>query len=152
QEAAERNGPPARPFEPSDRVEVLGCPGGEEANEVALEMFARCLPRQLRLEIAPSALLVSELLMRGRESDPPILLLAAPPPHGYAQVRYLVKRLRAEFPDKKVVVGCWGLRARFRRVREQLLAAGADLVGASLAETRAQLTALAPVASQAVVS
>lgn len=143
----ERNGSTTPLFDDEDRVSVLGCPGGEEAHEIALEMFSRALPRRLiRLEIAPASLLAGELIARIRDQDPSILLLAALPPDGATQVRYLVKRLRTEFPDKKIVVAVWGLRRHYRRVRDHLLRAGADLVGTTMAESRAQLTALLPVA------
>jgi len=130
---------------------VLGCPVGDEANAVALELFVRVMPRGLvRFEIASPTLMASELIIKIREDDPAIILVASLPPDSYASVRYLIKRLRAEFPEKKFLVACWGLRRNVRRVRERLLEAGADLVGVSLAETRAQLRSLLPAVQQAM--
>lgn len=148
----DRNGRTSQLSPPGEEVLVLGCPVADEANEVALEMFARILPRgRLRLDISSPSLLASELVIRVHDDDPGILLLVALPPDSFAQVRYLVKRLRAEFPDKKLLVACWGLRRNLPRVRERLLEAGADMVSTRLEETRAQLTALLPTVGQSPV-
>ena len=63
---------------------------------------------------------------------------------GLAQARYLCKRLRASFPDQKIVVIRWGLPDNAGQRREELLAAGADLVAITLLEARTQLAALDP--------
>jgi hypothetical protein len=55
----------------------------------------------------------------------------------------LCKRLRASFPDLKILVGRWGLRGEAeKRNREQLLEAGADQFGTTLEETAVQLVQL----------
>ena len=41
--------------------------------------------------------------------------------------RYLCKRLRARFPDLRIIVGRWGLRENVARARRQLEAAGAEM-------------------------
>jgi hypothetical protein len=52
-------------------------------------------------------------------------------------------RLRARFPDLKILVGRWGLEDPEDRTRDQLTAAGAYLVATSLEETRDQIATLA---------
>ena len=37
-----------------------------------------------------------------------MICIAAVPPGGLAQTRYLCKRLRARFPNLKIAVGRWG--------------------------------------------
>jgi hypothetical protein len=59
-----------------------------------------------------------------------------------AQARYLCKRLRASFPHQKIVVIRWGLPENAGQRREELLAAGADVVAITLLEARAQVAAL----------
>jgi hypothetical protein len=56
-----------------------------------------------------------------------------------SHTRYLCKRLRARFPDLRIVVGRWGLRENVTNARRQLEAAGADYVGVTLVETREHL-------------
>jgi len=58
-------------------------------------------------------------------------------------------RLRARFPQLKIVVGRWGLKSSVENDREQLQSAGADYVAFSMSETRSQiLSLLAIVATQ----
>jgi len=76
--------------------------------------------------------------------NPSVVCIAALPPGGVAQARYLCKRLRASFPAQKIVVIRWGLPDNADQRREELLAAGADLVATTLLEARAQI---APVVS-----
>ncbi|HET6756378.1 MAG TPA: hypothetical protein VFH21_02020, partial [Burkholderiales bacterium] len=71
----------------------------------------------------------------------------APPPRGQAHTRLLCLRLRARFPDLKIVVGRWGLLQDVDKKREQLLSAGANDFGTTLQETRRQIEALAPLAA-----
>jgi hypothetical protein len=71
------------------------------------------------------------------------LLIAALPPDE-VQARYLLKRLHAEAPQTRLLVGYWGLRRPSLRVRGRLHDAGAEMIGFRLGETEAQLTALAP--------
>jgi len=58
--------------------------------------------------------------------------------------RYLCKRLRAQFPNVKIMVGRWGLHDNKTQNEEQLRAAGADLMTTSLLDARTQLTAWLP--------
>ena len=61
---------------------------------------------------------------------------------GFAPARYLCKRLRAECPEVKIVVGCWGLTDNVERIQERLRSAGADFVGLTMEESRAQARSL----------
>ena len=66
-------------------------------------------------------------------------LEALAPPEGLAQARHLCKRLRARMPDIKILVGRWGGADAKANDRESLIAAGADDVGLTLAQSRDQL-------------
>jgi hypothetical protein len=68
-----------------------------------------------------------------------VCLGAIPAGSRSTHTRYLCKRLRARFPDLRIIVGRWGLRAAEARARRQLEAAGADSVGVTLVETREHL-------------
>jgi hypothetical protein len=68
-----------------------------------------------------------------------VCLGALPAGSRSTQTRYLCKRLRARFPDLRIVVGRWGLRDNVARARRQLEAAGADSVGVTLVETNEHL-------------
>jgi hypothetical protein len=50
------------------------------------------------------------------------------------------KRLRAQFPDLKIIVGLWGFKGELNAItRDTLLSAGADQVGTSLLQSRDQI-------------
>jgi hypothetical protein len=72
------------------------------------------------------------------------------PPQSLAHARYLCKRLRAGFPNLKIVVGCWGWDGDREKIEQRLKDAGADQVATSLVEARARLMPLAQCAKNKV--
>ena len=96
--------------------------------------------------------LVTALQRRGlrrlAEQAPALVCIGALPPGGLAHTRYLCKKLRARFPEVKIVVGRWGLTDGVETNREQLQDAGADLIATTLLETRSQLRSLLPILTQ----
>jgi hypothetical protein len=68
-----------------------------------------------------------------------MICIAALPPGGLAQTRYLCKRLRARFPNLKIAVGRWGTGSEDSN---SILLAGADKVGTTMIETREQMIQL----------
>ena len=118
---------------------VLGCPAADEGDEVALLMFGQLLkPTDCTLEIIPAAALSGEIVSLVSERKPTVVVIGAVPPEGLAQARYLCKRLRARFPDLKVIVGRWGEFPE-EGDRASLLEAGADAVASTFAQSRDQL-------------
>jgi hypothetical protein len=79
---------------------------------------------------------------RRKRRKPPLVCIAALPPGGLAQARYLCKRLRAVSPGLKIVVGRWTFTGELDETRDSLRSAGADQVAVSLCETRDQITNL----------
>ena len=118
---------------------VLGCPAADEGDEVALLMFGQLLkPTDCTLEIIPAAALSGEIVSLVSERKPTVVVIGAVPPEGLAQARDLCKRLRARFPDLKVIVGRWGEFPE-EGDRASLLEAGADAVASTFAQSRDQL-------------
>jgi len=118
---------------------VLGCPAADEGDEVALLMFGQLLkPTDCTLEIVPASALSGEIVSLVSERKPAVVVIGAVPPEGLAQGRYLCKRLRARFPELKVIVGRWG-EFPGESDRASLLEAGADAVASTFAQSRDQL-------------
>jgi predicted PurR-regulated permease PerM/methylmalonyl-CoA mutase cobalamin-binding subunit len=135
------------PVEPSRRngtpVTVFGIPAGNEADQLTLEMLAHQMrPTGCRFVTGSAQATSGELVANIREEDPQVIVLSALAPQSVAHTRYLCKRLHTAFPDKKLVVGCWGYRADLDRIRERLQKSGADHIGTTLGDTRSQLTPL----------
>jgi predicted PurR-regulated permease PerM len=137
--------PPATPR--GTRVRLLALPAHDEADALALEALRQVLDAaRWEVEVASVDLLASEAVGATQGGAPAVVCIAALPPGGLSHTRYLCKRLRARFPDVKIAVGRWGGPGDAER--EQLRQDGADLVGTSLRETRAQLKEWLPVLEQ----
>jgi hypothetical protein len=122
------------------KVAILGCPAQDEADELALLMFRQLLDStRYEVEIMSDTTLTAEVVARIGEKSPAMICIAAVPPGGLTQTRYLCKRLRARFPNLKIAVGRWGTGSEDSN---SLLLAGADKVGTTMVETREQMVQL----------
>jgi hypothetical protein len=123
--------------EAAERPVVLGVPGTDAADAAALLMLRRLL--------RPSGTEVRDLDAGTARAagGAPVVLIAALGPGGLTQARYLCRRLRAQHPGARIVVGRWGQGRDPKRARARLLSAGADRVAATLREACSQLAHLA---------
>ena len=127
------------------KVRILACPAHCEADRLALVMLHRLLnPAKWEVEILPVGTLASELIAHAAEHRPGLVCIGAVPPGGLARTHYLCKRLRARFPEIKIVVGRWGLKQGLHANRERLRQAGVHFVAATLSETLKQMRSLLP--------
>ena len=127
------------------RVPVLAYPAGSEADALALRMLAQLIADlPLTLEIRSTRMLASELIAEVKSSGVRVVCIADLPPSAPSKTRYLVRRLRAAFPELKIVVGRWAPREFLDNTLAPLRDAGADQVGTTLDQTREHLRALAP--------
>jgi hypothetical protein len=78
------------------------------------------------------------------EKSPAMICIAAVPPGGLSNTRYLCKRLRARFPNLKIAVGRWGTGSEDS---DSILLAGADKVGTTMIETREQMIQLCQISA-----
>ncbi len=125
------------------KILVLACPACDESDELALKMLRRLLdPDRYQTEVLSGQDARAERHFADRGESPDVVCVGALTPGGLAQARYLCKRLRASFPHQKIVVIRWGLPDNAGQRREELLAAGADLVAVTLLEARTQIAPL----------
>lgn len=128
------------------KILVLACPACDEADALALKMFRRLLdPEVFQTEVLSGQDAGAEGQFAELGESPAVVCIGALPPGGLAQARYLCKRLRASFPDQTIIVIRWGLPDDAEQRREELLAAGADLVVTTLLEARARIAPVVPV-------
>src|SRR6266576_1330092 len=122
------------------KVPILGYPAHAEADELALLMFRQLLDStKYEIEIMSAAILTAEVVARIAEKSPTVICIAAIPPDGLAQTRYLCKRLRARFPHLKIAVLRWSAETDDCN---NILVAGADKVGSTMIETCEQIVQL----------
>ena len=131
------------------QLRILACPARDQADRLALEMLHQLLdPAKWVVEVAAAETLTADLVGQVAEQAPALVCIGALPPGGLAHARYLCKKLRARFPEVKVIVGRWGLTGNVEANREQLQNAGADLTATTMLETRSQLNSLLPILTQ----
>jgi predicted PurR-regulated permease PerM len=129
------------------KFRIMGCPVTDEADELTLLMFRQLLdPTRFEIEILADETFAGEVLDQIAEKNPALICLASLPPGGLAQTRYLCKKLRARFPDIKILVGRWGNQSD--NTSKALLAAGADQVATTMIETRDQIIQLSQIISR----
>ena len=122
-----------------ENVAILGCRAHDETDALALRMLERLLESeqcQLQISDNPNDLNIDYLSRAGK---PVLICIGSVAPGGVAKARHLAKRVRAELPNARIVVGRWGLANEFNEIEEQrklLLAAGADRVVTTLMEAR----------------
>jgi predicted PurR-regulated permease PerM len=122
---------------------ILGCPAYDALDELALLMLQQLLdPTRYTLSIGSSEMLTAEVLSAVEQQQVQLICIVALPPGALAPVRYLCKRLRARFPDCKIVVGRWGVQENRDMPQTVLREAGADEVGTTLHETANQVSQL----------
>ena len=126
---------------PPRAVRVLAVPVRDEGDALGLAMLVHLLsPGRWAVDVASPHVLASEVIALIEETHPSVVCLGGlPASPRSAHTRYLCKRIRARFPDLRIIVGRWGLGESAAHVRRQLEGAGADYVGLSLVETREQL-------------
>jgi hypothetical protein len=130
----------------SERVRIVGLSARDEFDRSVLEMLEHVLSKEKwDLEIAPSTLLAGEVLPFVAEHEPAIICISCLRPGGLAHTRYLCKRLRAQFPEKHIMVCSWGHEPEEKAELDALIAAGADRVETTIRKVRDHLSSWRPV-------
>jgi predicted PurR-regulated permease PerM len=137
-----------RPEPPHLELHVLGCAARGEEDRLALKMLQQVLqPLGAEVNLVPTKVLLGQ--SKGAEPPRPDMICVADlPPGGLMEARTLCRRLRAQYPDVRIVVGRWGEHDDVEGAREHLAAVGAEAVAVSLLETRRQLLEKAEAESQ----
>ena len=114
-------------------VTVCVVPARDEADEIVGLMFQRCLHlRHVRAELMTTGLLKSEALTRVAELEAQAVYVSALPPAAVLHASVFCKRLRAKFPELKIIVAVWHAEGDMEKGRARLLAAGATDVVTTL--------------------
>jgi hypothetical protein len=122
---------------------VLGYAANGVADEVALTMLGHLVEDlNVTLEITRTRMLAADVIALIQERKFSIVCIADLPPSASSKTRYLVKRLRAAFPDLHIVVGRWAPPALADESSQILRDAGASHVDSTLVETRTYLATL----------
>lgn len=80
-----------------------------------------------------SKMVSGELVGWVREAQPDAVCISVVAPSSSSQARYLLTKLRANFPKLKIIVGLWGADEKTAEVTSQLRESGADDVVTTMA-------------------
>lgn len=137
-----------KPAEGAAKAVALGCPGCDEADELALKMLGELVRLSGHsLDILSTDRLSAEMVEKIQQVKPTVVCIGSLPPGGLSQARYLCKRIRQEAPDIKILVGRWGEKEHTERMEARLHDAGADGVATTLHDSCAQIVPLLQVAA-----
>jgi predicted PurR-regulated permease PerM len=138
--------PPAvpAPVAPAgERVTVFGYAANGAADAMALTMLSQLIDDMpASVEIHPTRLLASEVVGIVEKGQYAVICIADLPPSPPSKTRYIVRRLRASFPDLRIVVGRWAPAALADENTQLLRESGASQVHSTLIETRTYLAGL----------
>jgi predicted PurR-regulated permease PerM len=127
------------------RLQVLGCPAHGDADELSLHMLDHALQAtELRVNVLSTKTLPSDVLQIVQREKPIAVLIAAVPPGGLIQARYLCKSLRKRFPELVIIIGCWRYQGNLDRVIRRFRSAGARHVTTTLIGAKTYLRSLVP--------
>jgi predicted PurR-regulated permease PerM len=129
--------PPVPVSPPREPLRVLGYAANGVADELALQMLAHVVvDLPIAIEIVADRKQAPELVALLQEKKHPVVCIGDLPPSPPRTTRYLVKRLRAAFPDLHIVVGRWAPPALADDDANVLLEAGANRADSTLLGTR----------------
>jgi predicted PurR-regulated permease PerM len=130
----------------SEPVAVLAYAANGVADEIALAMLAHLLEDlPVTLEITRTRMLAADVVALIQERKCSVVCIADLPPSAPSKTRYLIKRLRAAFPDLRIVVGRWAPPALADESAQLLRDAGASHVDSTLVGTKTYLAGLVDV-------
>jgi predicted PurR-regulated permease PerM len=121
-------------------LRVLACAARDEVDAAALRMLvSRLATDGVQVDLAGPELLAAELLERVAATEPGVVVVGALAQSGLAHARYILKRLRARFPEVPLVAACWSPSDDVEEACTALLDAGATDVATTLSETRERI-------------
>lgn len=131
----------ARPAEVREpKLRVLGYAVEGMPDHLALEMLRQLVGHMpIAFDIGSTRMMAAELVAYVRERGYDVVCIADLPPSPPSKTRYLVKKLRAVFPDLRIAVGRWASAGLADDTLQPLNDAGASHVGAALLDTRRYL-------------
>ncbi len=128
---------------PEVRLQVMGLPAADAADEVAAHLLARCArAASVDVNVIGIASLKSEMVELATQSPPDVFFISAAPPNAVLSARYLCKKLRSRFAQTPIVVGLWGAEGDLTRATERLVSAGASKLVVDAAGAMEELSRL----------
>jgi predicted PurR-regulated permease PerM len=128
---------------PREPLGVLGFAANGVADEVALAMLSHLVEDlPVAIEVTRTRMLAADVIALILDRKFSVVCIADLPPSPSSKTRYLVKRLRAAFPELQIIVGRWAPPMLADESTQVLRDAGASHVDSTLVDTRTYLESL----------
>ena len=123
---------------------VYCIPARDEADEIAALMLAQLLAKRgVNAKALSCTALAGECLAQVEKGQAKIACIALVPPFGYMHARYICRRLRAQFPDLRLIVAVLTERD-VEEVKRRLPSISADEVTSSLKQALTAILSFLP--------
>jgi predicted PurR-regulated permease PerM len=128
-------------LEPSSRVASVVCiPARDEADEIVGIMLAQLLERAGYQTQAIPIGTTAEMLAQVKEAAPHIVCISALPPFALLHARDLYKRVRANVPNARIIVGLWKFSGDPIKAAARFNIVGDDKLAITLAQAVLQVS------------
>ena len=118
-------------------------PSHDEADEIVGLMLAQLLEiRGYCVFPMTQNTLASEMLDAVESKKADVVVVSALPPAAISHARYLCKRLTAKFPDQRMVVGLWTLKANIDRARQRITCSKETAIVTNLSDAEDKIDGL----------
>ena len=131
--------PEIRVKPPSHVTNVVCIPARDEADEIVGIMLTQLLERAGYQAQAISIGTTAEMLAQVKEVAPDIVCISALPPFALLHARDLYKRVRANVPNAKIIVGLWKFSGDPIKAAARFNIVGNDKLAMTLAQTVLQI-------------
>ena len=118
-----------------DAACVVCLPARDEADEIVGMMLAQLLVRAGYQSQAIPIGTTSEMLAQLKESRPDIVCISALPPFALLHARELYRKIRAQMPNVKIIIGMWKFAGDPIKAATRLHIDGNDKLALTLAQT-----------------
>ena len=120
-------------------MSVFGYPVHHESEEITLLMLEEMLRTECTFQLATTKHLPSKVVKQIQSEQPDLVVLAAMPPGGMPQVRYMCGAIRQVCPDIAIIVACFAKLKNYDEMLVSLRKSGASYLTTSLGQTRLQI-------------
>jgi methanogenic corrinoid protein MtbC1 len=124
---------------PRHVTNVVCIPARDEADEIVGIMLTQLLERAGYQAQAVSIGTTAEMLAQVKEVTPDIVCISALPPFALLHARDLYKRVRANVPNAKIIVGLWKFSGDPIKAAARFNIIGDDKLAITLAQTVLQI-------------
>lgn len=134
------------PATAGDRGLVVSCVAAKGVrDEIAGEMLQQLLHhRSIPCHNASSKMVAGEVVRWIGETDPDLVCISAVPPSTANHARYLCSKIRADFPEVRILIGFWSPESVPAELVTSLKSAGANEVFHQMEATVDRIAGLAP--------